>query len=152
VRIGKRALPDVYDNTQAAFTAPGKGNLVVDNGDDVALVAAGETVSIAVETAELLKQRGVQAKVVDLVSVKPIDKALLNRVADATHNIVTIEEHSIIGGIGSAVAEVLASRGDTKIDFVGFPDEPAISGPQLEVFGYYGIDAKDIADKIAPQI
>lgn len=149
VRIGKRALPDVYTSTEAAFTKPGKGNVVVDNGNDIALVAAGETVAIAVEAAELLKARGVAAKVVDLVSVKPIDRALLNQIADQTHHIVTIEEHSVIGGIGSAVAEVLASRGDTKIDFVGFPDEPAISGPQLEVFGYYGIDAKDIADSIA---
>lgn len=148
IRIGKKALTDVYDSAEVAFKGPGKANLVVDNGDDITLLAAGETVAIAVDAATELKQRGIQAKVVDLVSVKPIDKEMINAVADATHHFVTIEEHSTIGGLGSAVAEVVAPRGDTKVDFVGFPDAPAIAGTQDEVFKYYGIDAQDIADRV----
>ncbi|ETY72872.1 transketolase [Lactiplantibacillus fabifermentans T30PCM01] len=148
VRIGKKALTDIYDNAEAAFTAPGKANLVVDNGNDVTLIAAGETVITAVETAKELVGRGINAKVVDLVSIKPLDIEMLNKVADQTHYFVTIEEHSVIGGLGSAVAEAVALRGDTKVDFVGFPDEPAIAGTQDEVFNYYGIDADDIANRI----
>lgn len=148
VRIGKQALPDIYDDTNQAFRGPGKANIVVDNGNDVALVAAGETVQIAVEAANKLAKQGIHAKVVDLVSVKPLDTALLNQIADQVGLVTTIEEHTVYGGLGSAVAETLAIRGDTKIDIVGFPDEPAIAGSQAEVFEYYGIDAQNIATRV----
>lgn len=148
VRIGKQALPDIYDNTNQAFRGPGKANIVVDNGNDVALVAAGETVQIAVEAANKLAKQGIHAKVVDLVSVKPLDTALLNQIADQVGLVTTIEEHTVYGGLGSAVAETLAIRGDTKIDIVGFPDEPAIAGSQAEVFEHYGIDAQNIATRV----
>ena len=148
VRIGKQALPDIYDDTNQAFRGPGKANIVVDNGNDVALVAAGETVQIAVEAANKLAKQGIHAKVVDLVSVKPLDTALLNQIADQVGLVTTIEEHTVYGGLGSAVAETLAIRGDTKIDIVGFPDEPAIAGSQAEVFEHYGIDAQNIATRV----
>lgn len=148
VRIGKQALPDIYENQQQAFCGPGKANIVMDNGNDVALVAAGETVQIAVRTARKLAEQGVQAKVIDLVSVKPLDRALLNQVADQVNLITTIEEHSIYGGLGSAVAEALAIRGDTRVDIAGFPDEPAIAGTQAEVFAHYGLDEAHLTKRI----
>ena len=148
VRIGKQALPDIYENQQQAFRGPGKANIVMDNGNDVALVAAGETVQIAVRTARKLAEQGVQAKVIDLVSVKPLDRALLNQVADQVNLITTIEEHSIYGGLGSAVAEALAIRGDTRVDIAGFPDEPAIAGTQAEVFAHYGLDEAHLTKRI----
>ncbi len=148
VRIGKVALPTIYSNDQEAFTAPGKANLVKADGDDVVLVAAGETVAIALAAAKRLANSGIGAKVIDLVSIKPIDSALLNAVADRTKLFVTIEEHSVIGGIGSAVAEALAHRGDTRVEFVGFPDHPALAGSQAAVFAHYGIDDQDIAANV----
>ncbi|WP_412989157.1 transketolase family protein [Pediococcus siamensis] len=148
VRIGKKVLADVYETPAAAFKAPGKGNLIYDQGNDVTLVAAGETVRIALDAAQKLTNAGVGVKVVDLVSVKPLDQDLLNRVADQTHQIVTLEEHSIYGGLGSAVAEALAQRGDTAVHILGFPDEPAIAGTQDEVFGYYGLDADSVKSTV----
>lgn len=152
VRIGKKALDDIYTSEAEAFKGPGKANIVVDNGNDVAFVAAGETVKIAVDAAVVLKDEGINAKVVDLVSIKPIDANLLNQVADQTHFFVSVEEAVKAGGLGSAVAETLASRGDTKIEFISFPDAPAIAGTQDEVFNYYGIDANDIADKVVQSL
>ncbi|MFT8823399.1 transketolase family protein [Liquorilactobacillus satsumensis] len=148
VRIGKQALLDIYDDAATAFRGPGKANIVLDNGNDVALVAAGETVQIAIAAAKKLAIQGVYAKVIDLVSIKPLDTKLLNQIADQVGLITTIEEHTIYGGLGSAVTEALAIRGDTQIDIVGFPDKPAIAGTQDEVFAYYGIDGQSIASRV----
>lgn len=148
VRIGKAALPDIYHSEAQAFSAPGKANIVVNNGNDVAIVAMGETLSIAVNTAQQLEEHGIHATVIDLVSVKPIDADLLNQIAEQVGLVVTLEEHSLFGGLGSAVAEVLAPRGDTKVQIVGFPDEPVIAGTQDEVFAYYGMDADSLGKKI----
>lgn len=149
VRIGKVALSDIYQNLESAFVKPGQANIVTDYGKDAVLISSGETLHIAVETAALLKQQGINVTVVDLVSIKPLDTDLLNQVANQTELIVTLEEHSIYGGLGSAVAEVLAVRGDTKIQIVGFPDKPVIAGSQAEVFQYYGMDAATLNKKIA---
>ncbi|KRN28573.1 transketolase, beta subunit [Lactobacillus selangorensis] len=148
VRIGKKVLPDIYADEAAAFTKPGKGNVIYDKGNDVTLISAGETLSIALDAAQQLEQAGIHAKVVDLVSIKPLDVDLLNRMADQTHHFVTLEEHSIYGGLGSAVAEAVAPRGDTKVDIIGFPDEPVIAGTQDEVFQYYGMDAASVVKKV----
>ncbi|WP_443029765.1 transketolase family protein [Sporolactobacillus sp. KGMB 08714] len=149
VRIGKRALPNIYDNEKRAFSRPGQANILFDHGHDVALVAMGETLSIAVDTAKMLNQQGIHAKVVDLVSLKPLDHRLLSRVATQVDLIVTIEEHSIYGGIGSAVAESLASHQHAPIQIVGFPDELVIAGTQDEVFAYYGMDAQSLTRRIS---
>ncbi len=148
MRIGKVALPDIYQNKEQAFIAPGKANIVIDNGTDVAIIAMGETLTIAVNTAHKLEAAGIHAKVIDLVSVKPIDQELLNQIANQVSLVVTLEEHSLYGGLGSAVAEVLAPRGDTKVQIVGFPDEPVIAGSQDEVFAYYGMDADSLSKKV----
>ncbi|MFT8477427.1 MAG: transketolase C-terminal domain-containing protein [Liquorilactobacillus sp.] len=149
VRIGKIALPNIYQDSASAFVKPGQANIVINFGTDAALISSGETLHIAVETAILLKSQGINIKVVDLVSIKPLDTNLLNLLADQTELIVTLEEHSKYGGLGSAVAEALAVRGDTKIQIVAFPDEPIIAGPQPEVFKYYGMDAATLNQKIA---
>ncbi|KRN31654.1 transketolase family protein [Liquorilactobacillus mali] len=120
VRIGKVALPNIYSDTKNAFIKPGKANIVVENGTDVALVSSGETLHIAIETASLLKMQGINATVVDLVSIKPLDIELLNQLADKTNLIVTLEEHSLYGGLGSAVAEALSPRGDIKLELLVF--------------------------------
>lgn len=148
VRIGKVALPDVYQSEAEAFTTPGKANVVLDNGNDVALIAAGETLATAVKTASNLEQAGIHAKVIDLVSIKPLDQALIDQVADQVGLIVTLEEHSQIGGLGAAVAEALAPRKQTRLQIVGFPDTPVIAGTQEEVFNYYKMDADSMVTRI----
>lgn len=148
VRIGKVALPNIYRDSATAFVKPGKANIVVDNGLDVAIVSSGETLHVAVKSAAMLKENGINAKVIDLVSIKPLDTTLLNRIANQVGLVVTLEEHSLYGGLGSAVAETLAPRGDTRVQIVAFPDEPVIAGPQEQVFRYYGMDAASLTQKI----
>lgn len=144
VRIGKKQLPDIYTNEAEAFVKPGKAN-VIRQGKDIALIAAGETVQTALDTADELAKVGVSATVVDLVSVKPLDTTLIDQLCSDYPALITIEEHSVINGIGTAVAERVAANGNTKLKIVGFPDEPAIAGTQAEVFKYYGIDGVDVA-------
>lgn len=148
IRIGKKQLRDVYSNEAEAFIEPGKGN-IVRQGQDIALIAAGETVSVALDAAEKLAGLGYSATVVDLVSIKPLDTALIDQLCADYPALMTIEEHSVINGIGSAVADRVAANGGAKLQMVGFPDEPAIAGTQDEVFKYYGIDGDDIAAKAA---
>lgn len=149
VRIGKVALPDIYKSDVAAFESPGKAKLVANYGNDVAIVSSGETLHTAIEAARKLQKKNINAKVIDLVSIKPLDKSTLNVIADQVHQFVTLEEHSIYGGLGSAVAEALAPRGDTKVEIVGYPDEPVIAGTQAEVFKYYEMDSDGLVNKIS---
>ncbi|CAJ1230433.1 transketolase C-terminal domain-containing protein [Lactiplantibacillus xiangfangensis] len=137
-------MPDIYTNEAEAFVKPGKAN-VIRQGKDIALIAAGETVQTALDTADELAKVGVSATVVDLVSVKPLDTTLIDQLCSDYPALITIEEHSVINGIGTAVAERVAANGNTKLKIVGFPDEPAIAGTQAEVFKYYGIDGADVA-------
>lgn len=151
IRIGKKALSNCYDTSEAAFVKPGKANVLRD-GKDVALVAMGETVPEALKAADLLAKEGINATVIDLVSLKPLDTELLSKISNEFSDIYTIEEHSVYNGIGSAVAEVVASSGSAKLHILGFPDEPAIAGTQDEVFGYYGIDGAGIAKNVQKSI
>ncbi|QDJ21540.1 transketolase C-terminal domain-containing protein [Lactiplantibacillus plantarum] len=123
---------------------PGTLN-VVRQGKDIALLAAGETVQTALDAANELSKVSVDATVVDLVSVKPLDTKLIDQLCHDYPALITIEEHSIINGIGSAVADRVAANGNTQLKIIGFPDEPAIAGTQDEVFKYYGIDGEDVA-------
>lgn len=151
IRIGKKALNNCYDNPEEAFVKPGKAN-VLRNGKDVSLVAMGETVPEALKAADLLEKRGIKATVVDLVSLKPLDTELLSKISNEFSDIYTIEEHSIYNGIGSAVAEVVATSGSAKLHILGFPDAPAIAGTQDEVFSYYGLDGAGIAKNVEKSI
>lgn len=152
VRIGKMALPNIYQDENQAFSSPGHANIVINNGTDATIITMGETLFIAKKAAQLLKKQGIHIQVIDLVSLKPLDYKLLNQIADNTKMVITLEEHSIYGGLGSAVAETLSSRGDTKLHIMGFPDEPIIAGTQDEVFAYYEMDAESISKKITQWI
>lgn len=147
VRIGKKALPDIYTDAKAAFVKPGKAN-IVKKGNDVAIIAMGETVNEAVKAANILSEQGVSAEVIDLVSLKPLDTELIKQVSEKFSDIYTVEESSIYGGIGGAVAEVTSALGNSKLHILGFPDEPAIAGTQDEVFGYYGLNGEGIANSV----
>lgn len=145
VRIGKRKLDNVYH--QDFEFVPGKAN-VIKNGKDVCLISTGETLYFALDAAEKLAKVGIDAEVVDLVSIKPLDTKTIGELAQKFDNIVTIEEHDVINGIGAAVATEVAKYGHAKLNILGFPDEPAIQGTQDEVFHYYGIDSEGIAKTV----
>lgn len=145
VRIGKRKLDNVYH--QDFDFVPGKAK-VIRKGKDICLISTGETLYFALQAAEKLAKEGINAEVVDLASIKPLDKEMLGQLAQQFNHIVTVEEHDVINGIGAAVASEVAKYGHAKLTILGFPDEPAIQGTQDQVFHYYGVDAEGIEKSV----
>ena len=141
VRIGKRKLDNVY-HEDFKFE-PGKAK-IIRKGKDVCLISVGEMLYFTLQAAEKLAKNGIDAEVVDLASIKPLDAEMLDKLAQEFNQIVTVEEHDLINGIGSAVAVEVAKFGHAKLTILGFPDEPAIQGTQDEVFHYYGLDSAGI--------
>lgn len=145
VRIGKRKLDNVYHN-DFEFK-PGKAK-VVKKGTDVCLISVGEMLWFSLQAAQVLEKEGINAEVVDLASIKPLDKQFLKTVALNFDYVVTVEEHDVINGIGAAVASELVKYSHAKQKILGFPDEPAIQGTQDEVFAFYGLDSTGIAKSV----
>lgn len=145
VRVGRAAVPDVYDGTEPAFT-PGKANRLRQGGG-VSILACGEMVYPALQAAEALEKVGVWAGVWDMVSLRPLDTQAILDAADAPL-VVTVEEHSVNGGLGAAVAEVLSQQKPTRIKILGLPDEDLYNGSSPEVFAHYGLTGGGIAEQI----
>lgn len=142
VRVGRNAVPDVYENDDFEFI-PGKANTVVE-GTDMTIIATGETVAHAVEAARQLKEEGISIRMIDMHTLKPFDKEAVVKAARETGRILTVEEHSIFGGLGAAVAEVTAQECPVKMRILGIPNENVIHASPLEVFHHYGIDYEGI--------
>ncbi len=143
LRFGKRPLPHLHP-PQTPFTV-GKA-LTVCAGTDVAFIATGETVHPALMAARELQTQGVSARVISMHTVKPLDADTLLRAAGECRAVVTVEEHSIFGGLGEACAAVLMQAGrHIPFRIVGFPDEYLVTGSQLEIFEHYGITARGLA-------
>ena len=142
LRFGKRPLPHLH-RPQTQFTV-GKA-LTVCEGADVAFIATGETVHPALMAARELETEGLSARVISMHTVKPLDTDALIRAASECRAVVTVEEHSVFGGLGEACAAVLLQAG-IQIPFriVGFPDEYRVTGSQLEIFEHYGISASGL--------
>ena len=145
LRFGRAPMPIIYGDDYKFEI--GKGKVLAD-GNDVTIVATGITVSMALAAREALKAEGIDAAVIDIATIKPIDEELLVEYAKKTGKIVTCEEHSIIGGLGGAVSEVLSEKCPTKIKRVGINDTYGSSGKALEVAAYYGISAEHIASAV----
>jgi transketolase len=143
LRLSRDVYPDLYDeNTKFEC---GKGAIVRD-GTDVTVIACGLLVHKAIEAAEMLAVNGVSVRVVDMYSIKPIDKELILRCASETGAIVTAEEHNIFGGLGGAVSEALAWGGaGVPTEFVGIQDTFTESAPYKELLAKYGVDANGVA-------
>jgi transketolase len=143
LRFGKRPLTHLHP-AQTQFTA-GKA-LTVCEGTDVAFIATGETVHPALMAARELQRQGVSARVISMHTIKPFDTDALIRSARECRAIVTVEEHSIFGGLGEACAAVLMQAGiHIPFRIVGFPDQYMVTGSQLEIFEHYGIGAKGLS-------
>lgn len=142
LRLSRDVYPDLYPE-DASFEM-GKG-AVVREGTDVTVIACGIMVHKAIEAAEKLAEKGVSVRVVDMYSVKPIDAELIERCARETGAIVTAEEHNIYGGLGGAVAEVLAHAGaGAPTEFVGIRDTFTESGKYGDLLHKYGLDAEGV--------
>lgn len=125
---------------------PGKGD-VLRQGGDICIVACGLMVPVALQTAELLAQEGIGAAVVNMHTIKPIDRELVSTMARRCRGIVTVEEHSVIGGLGSAVAEVLAETSGCPMVRVGIQDKFGKSGKPAELFQAYGLTAENVINQ-----
>ncbi|MGQ9631599.1 MAG: transketolase family protein [bacterium] len=144
LRLMRNPSPIVYDDGYEFKM--GRGNVVIDDGNDVGIIATGIMVSESIEAVRILRDRGVRAKVIDISTIKPIDEGLIIEVAKMTGAVVTAEDHNIIGGLGSAVAEVLGENLPTPVRRVGLRDVFGESGDWRELFDIYGISAKHIAE------
>ncbi len=144
LRFGRLAVPRVFDETYRFEI--GKGN-VLRQGNDVAIIATGLMVAEALAAAETLAAQGVNARVINMATIKPIDKELVIAAAKETGVIVTVEEHSIIGGLGSAVAETVCEACPVPVIRVGVEDKFGASGPAVEMLKIYGLCAENIVEK-----
>lgn len=143
VRIGRNPVSDVYEKEDGEFII-GKA-VTMREGDDITFIAAGETVRVALDAAEVLNRRGINSRVLNMHTIKPLDTDAVLRAARETGHIITVEEHSIYGGLGAAVAEVVVQHQPVPMRIVGIPDEPAVAGKTAEVFQHYGITAENLA-------
>ena len=142
VRVGRNAVPNVYDDETIEFKI-GKANLLLD-GNDLTIIGTGETVYHCLEAGKKLHKQGIMARVIDMHTLKPFDKEIVEKAASETGKIITVEEHSIFGGLGGAVAEIVAQSTPVPMRILGIPDEYSIHGKPLEIFNHYGIDAEGI--------
>lgn len=146
LRFGRLAVPVINDRPDYKFEL-GKG-AVLREGKDVAIVATGLPVAESLKAAKMLAADGIQAKVINVHTIKPLDEGLIVEAAKETGKIVTVEEHSVIGGLGSAVCDCLCEKAPARVLKIGMNDVFGESGPAVQLLHKYGLDAEGIYKKI----
>ncbi|MFZ5969476.1 MAG: transketolase family protein [Bacillota bacterium] len=146
VRLGRASVPVLYDEKEFTFEI-GKGN-VLKKGKDVTIIGTGIMVAEAIKASEILKEQGIEARVIDIHTIKPIDQDIIIEAASETGAIVTAEEHNIIGGLGSAVAEVLVEKKPVPMKRVGTVDTFGESGKPNDLMKKYGLTAEHIVEAV----
>jgi len=146
MRFGRLAVPVINDNPDYKFEL-GKG-VTLKDGKDMTIIATGLCVSESLEAAKMLAADGIDARVINIHTIKPLDDTLVVKAAQETGRIFTVEEHSIIGGLGSAVCDTLSAQAPTKVTKIGVEDTYGESGPAVELIHKYGLDAEGIYKKI----
>ncbi len=144
VRVGRNPVEDVYESVEACPFTMDKATVVTE-GEDVAIIACGEMVYQALGAVKLLKESGISATLVDMYCVKPLDKEAVIKAASKAKAVITVEEHSPFGGLGSMVAQVVSENCPKKVKCLSLPDSPVITGTSQEVFDYYGLNPEGIA-------
>ena len=145
LRLCRMATPVIYD-VDTKFEI-GKG-VQIGKGTDASIIATGVTVSEALIAKKILKENGLDVRVIDIHTIKPIDKELIVKSAKETKRIITVEDHNIIGGLGTAVCDVLSEEYPTKVEKMGVPDCFGRSGKAEELLRYYKIDSTAIVNKL----
>ena len=141
LRFTRDAIPVIYDENEKFEIGKGK---LLRRGSDVAIIANGDTVRLALEAADELAKAGVQARVIDMHTIKPLDTACVNACVDEVGKIITVEDHNILNGLGSAVAEVIAERGKGILRRVGIQDQFGQSAPYERLLEMNGITVENI--------
>ncbi len=144
LRLGRLGVPAIYEESNFQFQL-GKG-ITVSEGNDVTIIATGLMLYTAIEAGKILAEEGIKARIVDIHTIKPIDTDIIVKAAKETGAIVTVEEHNIIGGLGSAVAEVVVQNYPAPVKIVGLKDTFGRSGKPYQLLEYFGLTAKNIAE------
>ena len=145
IRVGRNAVEPVYEEGNVPFEMDRA--TVVCEGTDIAIIACGEMVKPARDAAELLKEKGISASVIDMYCIKPLDRNAVIDAAQKAKAVITVEEHSPFGGLGSMVSQVVGGVCPKKVINMSLPDSPVITGTSKEVFDYYGLNSEGIAKK-----
>lgn len=146
LRLGRLAVPVINDVPDYRFEI-GKGTLLRP-GTDVTLIATGLCVGESLEAAKRLEERGISAQVINIHTIKPLDEELILKAAASTGRVVTVEEHSVIGGLGGAVSELLGEKRPTPVLRLGIRDVFGESGPAAELIRKYGLDSESICEAV----
>lgn len=141
LRLSRLATPEIYEEKQKFEI--GKA-IQIGNGTDATIFATGVTVSEAIKAQEILKEKGIDVRVVDIHTIKPIDKEMIIKCAKETKKLISIEDHNIIGGLGSAISEVLTEEYPAKLIRLGIKDTFGKSGKATELMKYFGITADEL--------
>ncbi len=150
LRFGRLAVPIIYDESSYKFEL-GKGS-VISEGTDVTIIATGYMVYHSIEAGKLLEQEGIKPRIINMHTIKPIDRDIIIKAAKETGLIVTVEEHSIIGGLGGAVAEVIVENCPVPVKRIGIQDRFGKSGKPEELLEMYGLTANHIVQKVKEAI
>jgi len=148
IRIARTNVPDIFDENYK-FDLKAK---VLKDGKDVTIVTNGETLAEVIEAANLLEQAGIEAQIIHAPVVKPLDNDTILEAAKKTNFVVTVENHSVIGGLGSAICELLSENMPTPVYRIGTNDEFGQSGEQRELMEFYGLTAEKLAQKIEEKL
>ena len=146
LRFGRLAVPVINERPDYKFEL-GKG-VVLREGKDVTIIATGLPVNNCLEAAEKLAADGIEAKVINIHTIKPLDEELVIAAAKETGKVITVEEHSVIGGLGSAVCDVICEKAPARVLKIGINDVFGESGPALELIKKYGLDTDSIYEKV----
>lgn len=150
MRFGRLAAP-VFNDADTYKFELGKG-IKLREGSDISIIATGLMVSEALKAAEILAAEGVSAEVINIHTIKPIDKEIITATAAKTRKVLTVEEHSVIGGLGSAVCDVLAETCPTKVVKIGVNDEFGHSGPAVKLLEEFGLCADNIVKTVKAMV
>ena len=151
VRTGRNPVEDIYESDEACPFSMNHANILLE-GTDVAIIACGEMVLPSYRAAQELNMEGIHASVVDMYCIKPLDTATVLKVAQQAKVVLTVEEHSYFGGLGSMVAQVVGENCPRRVKCLALPDAPVITGSSQEVFDYYGLNAVGIAQTVREQL
>ena len=145
VRLSRLATPIIYDENQKFEF----GKMIqIGNGTDATIFATGDVLAEALKAKQILDEKGIFVRIVDVHTIKPIDEDMIVKCAKETKRLISIEDHSIIGGLGSAISEVLTSKFPAKLERIGINDEFGRSGKAEELMKFYGVNFEKIVDKM----
>lgn len=142
IRVGRNPVEDIYEEGNVPFEMDRA--TVLAEGADIAIIACGEMVRPSMEAVKLLEQEGIRASLLDMYCVKPMDQEAVIAAAEKCRAVITVEEHSPFGGMGSMVSQIVGANCPKKVVNLSLPDAPVITGASGEVFDYYGLNAEGI--------